>query len=157
MNMATEIKKESLQQEQQTEQVKQEAPKGVVGFSFGQSQQTKPGLQFVCGGPSIPTTQTSTLQFSRHPETGQPISRHPETGQPISRHPETGQPIPQGAFGLGMSMNNRCFPIPTHITDAQQDKKKILDSLYQELTTIRSEIDKLNKSVDTIYSIMRYL
>lgn len=137
MNMAAEIKKmESLQQEQQLEQVTQEAPKGAFGFPFGQSSQTKPGLQFVCGGPGLPTTQ-APLQ--------------------LPRHPETGQPIQQSAFGMGIPMNNRCFPVSSQVAEAQQDKKKILDSLYKELTTIRSEIDKLNKSVDTIYSIIRYL
>jgi hypothetical protein len=145
--MSTQINKvDSVKPDEQTNQ--QEQPKGCFGLGFGQNlpqQQTKPGLTFGCGNstiPTIPNTQQSTLMGM---------------GMGIQRHPETGQPIQNSGISFGLPTNNRCFPIPSHITDAQQDKKKIVDSLYQELSNLRSEIDKLNKSVDTIYSIIRYL
>jgi hypothetical protein len=140
--MTTQINKvDSVKPDEQTNQ--QEQPKGCFGLGFGQTipqQQTKPGLIFGCGNPPIPATQQSTLM-----------------SMGIQRHPETGQPIQNSGFSFGLPTNNRCFPVPSHITDAQQDKKKIIDSLYQELSNLRSEIDKLNKSVDTIYSIIRHL
>ncbi len=138
MNMAHEIKQQELAQ---AEQQVQDTPKGVLGFAFGNTQQSKGGLTF-CGGPPVPTTQMGLLNTS--------ISRHPETGQPIQSQP----------FGFGLSTNNitnnRCFPVPQNMDD-KQDKKKILDKLYSELHMLRCEIDKLNKSVDNIYDIMRHL
>jgi hypothetical protein len=160
--MATQINKvESVKPDEQTNQQtnQQEQPKGGFGLAFGQNlpqeqpkgcfglgfvqnlpqQQAKPGLTFGCGNPTIPTTQQSSMSMG------------------FMRHPETGQPIQNSGISFGLQTNNRCFPIPSHITDAQQDKKKIVDSLYQELSNLRSEIDRLNKSIDTIYSIIRHL
>ena len=37
----------------------------------------------------------------------------------------------------------------------QEEKSLLIDTLYAELTLIRSQIDKLNKSTDTIYEILR--
>jgi hypothetical protein len=54
----------------------------------------------------------------------------------IERHPETGRPINQPSLG-------------------QNDKKKLVASLYTELSNIRSQIEKLNKSTDMIYEILR--
>ena len=120
----------------------QDMPKSAFGFAFGPTQQSKPGLTF-CGSLPIPTSQSVN------------------TTTPTTRHSETGQPIPTSSFAFGMSSNNitnnRCFPVPQNIGDDMQDKKKILDKLYSELHSLRCEIDKLNKSVDTIYDIMRHL
>ena len=38
---------------------------------------------------------------------------------------------------------------------AQEEKNKMIEILYGELTTIRSQIEKLTKSTDTIYEILR--
>jgi hypothetical protein len=40
---------------------------------------------------------------------------------------------------------------------AQEDRNKMIEVLYTELTTIRSQIEKLTKSTDTIYEILRKL
>ena len=38
---------------------------------------------------------------------------------------------------------------------AQEEKNNMIEILYGELTTIRSQIEKLTKSTDTIYEILR--
>lgn len=134
------IQSETVQQVSQL--ATQDMPKTAFGMSFAPVQPKQQSMGFSCGG-LIPVTST------------------PTTTPTITRHPETGQPIQTPAFAFGLSTNNinnnRCFPVPQNIVDDKQDKKKILDTLYSELTIIRSEIDKLNKSVDTIYSIIRHL
>jgi hypothetical protein len=60
----------------------------------------------------------------------------------VERHPETGQIINQPSQG-------------NYLPFGQNDKKKLIASLYAELSNIRSQIEKLNKSTDMIYEILR--
>jgi hypothetical protein len=64
-----------------------------------------------------------------------------------------GLPIP--------ATNNRCFPtlVSNQQNSNQQEEKKkqLIESLYSELTVMRAQIDKLNKSIDSIYEVLRYI
>jgi hypothetical protein len=75
----------------------------------------------------------------------------------------TQQTKPSG-FGCGLPnppTNNRCFPtlVPNQQNSIQHDEKKkqLVESLYSELTVMRAQIDKLNKSIDSIYEVLRYI
>ena len=146
----------------------------VFSFKFGQinqpavaAQQVQPVVVAQQVQPAQPDTQQ--VQPSQ-PDTQQvqqvqptlPIKNNGFTFGPITRHPETGQYLPAKSPCQGMTMH------PSTINDikksmdksrqekqAQEDKNKMIEILYGELATIRSQIEKLTKSTDTIYEILR--
>jgi hypothetical protein len=89
-----------------------------------------------CFGPLPPSNQNPTQN-----------SGFIGLGGCVQRHPETGLPIP---------INSQCFTLP-RVNNITDDKKKYIDSLYLELTTIRQQIDKLSRSVDTMYELIRHI
>ena len=75
------------------------------------------------------------------------------------RHPETGLPIPPTnthCFGLPRVINNTNTNTNTNTTNTE-DKKKYIESIYTELSMIRQQVDKLNKSIDALYEHMRHI
>ncbi len=69
----------------------------------------------------------------------------------VQRHPETGIPFPP--------TNSQCFNLPRVINNINntEDKKKYIDSIYTELSMIRQQVDKLNRSIDTMYELIRHI
>ena len=96
----------------------------------------------------------------------QPFKTTGFTFGPITKHPETGQYMPIKSPCQGMTMhpstiNNINKTIDNNILksrqekQAQEEKNNMIEILYGELTTIRSQIEKLTKSTDNIYEILR--
>ncbi len=135
-----------------------------LAFAFGsstpqvsQSSQTtafglpviKPTIGGCCGGPqqpfgTVPTTTQSLFGESLKQNTsnlGNPFGSLSQT-QYFSYNPQTGYtPI---SHELNTKINNL-------------NKKKVIETLYSELKKIRSQIDALNKTTDSIYEIISQL
>ena len=69
--------------------------------------------------------------------------------------PQVPQPIPQQApRSMCGGMGGLAGPFTSFGTNVNE-KKKLIDALYSELGNIRAEIEKLHKSTDVIYEILR--
>lgn len=107
-------------------------------------------------------------QMSQTNITHRPFTFGPavDTQPAIIAQPAVAQPaIPK--FGCqGITMNPSDLTFRKAMEDLQKtrqeklkqdEKAQLIDTLYDELTLIRSQIDKLTKSTDMIYEILRKL
>lgn len=117
-----------------------------------------------------------TFGNNKHPETGRPVPLiFPTNVNEIGPRPGTipgtipeqvpgpvPGPIQHACKGITMHPSNNEFKQAMENLQqsrkekqVQEDRNKLIDTLYTELATIRSQIEKLTKSTDTIYEILR--
>ena len=132
-------------------------PSTVPFFGMGlpqtQSQtqtQTQSTGGFTFGGfhapPAMPSPAPSQQAMPSPPAMPSPAPSQQATSAPPAMAPP--RSMCGGIGGIGGTF------VPFG-TNSNNDKKKLIDSLYIELGKIRAEIEKLHKSTDVIYEILR--
>jgi hypothetical protein len=93
-------------------------------------------------------SKSTQLEIQRHPETGVPIKNISGSYYSLINKPNQND-------ASNISFSEYLKEKESHKESLQKTKIDVLNILYDELDEIRSQINKLNKSVDNIYKIIR--